>query len=101
MNRGESYEIAQKMSYEDLRIMLDRARRGIIDWHAPSKVYKPLTLGAAFNIISRLKEDSPIGFKAMAIREYEEYIPRWITIPESAEEKESERIHQDPVEFKL
>lgn len=54
MNRDEAKKLAKQTTGEQVRQMLINARSTITDWSLPSRPNAGISLGAAFNIFSKI-----------------------------------------------
>lgn len=79
MTRTEAKKLAEKVSVADLKFMFVNAYSKIRDWSRPSKVNKSMTIGAAFNVLSKCGIDKNMPFiaKLNMIREFGEYLPNY------------------------
>lgn len=81
MNRHEAKKLAETVTLEDFKQMFLNAQSQIKDWTMPCRVNKGMSLGAAFNILSKnvmdrtsIKETHPIAIKN-CIWAFGEYLP--------------------------
>ena len=99
MTRAEAKKLAEKASVADLKYMFVNAYAQIRDWQRPSKVNKGMTVGAAFNILSKCSIDSNTHMlvRVNMIREYGEYLPDYE--PPVKKSKNNPIIHHEEPNF--
>jgi hypothetical protein len=99
MNRYQAKQIAQTITNEQLKEMFDNAKTGIKDWTKVSSVNKGFTKGIAWNILTKVFNESytiHILAKINMIREFGEFLP-----DELKSEKKKKQIkppvHKNPI----
>ena len=100
MKRSDAKIIAEKISNEDLMLMVDTARNSIIDWTKASICNKSLTKGAAWNILCKdFTLTSYVHYlgKVNMIREFGEFLPEHLKPKKKVRVKLTQLIHQDPI----
>ncbi len=107
MNRKTARELAERLSEETIRQMLQTAWSNMPDWRAPSRVNKSITKGTAWNILTLLLEDTrladklapaPISIlgKTNMIWEFGEFLPPEYKPKSKKRNPPQDLIHQDP-----
>ena len=98
MTRAEAKKLAQKVSVADLKYMFVSAYSKIRDWSKPSKVNKGMTVGAAFNVLSKcdIDKNTHIMTKINMIREFGEYLPDYEPPVKKERKTNSALYHEEP-----
>ena len=94
MNRKDARKIAETITNEQLKEMLDWARLTIKDWTKVSSVDKGFTKGVSWNILAKdfdVNHDYHILAKTNMVREFGKFLPEELLI------KKEKKIQQKPV----
>lgn len=101
MKRTDARRVAEKISNQEIKEMLDNAKNKISDWRKQSKSNKNFTIGTAWNILTKnfnLEKDIHILAKTNMVYEFSEYLPEYLKIKKEIFQKpDKELIHQDPI----
>lgn len=100
MNRKDSKKIAETITNEQLKQMLDNAKENIKDWTVVSNVNKGITKGVSWNILGKDFDINKTYFhivKTNMIREFGEYLPNDIKPTKKSKSSTKPPIHQDPI----
>ena len=100
MNRSDAKKIAETITNEQLKNMLDTAKSSIKDWTKVSIVNKGLTKGTAWNILGKdfdITYKYHILAKQNMIREFGEFLPSELKIKKPKKPYPNTVIHQDPI----
>jgi hypothetical protein len=101
MNRSEAKQLAEKVTLEELRQMMNTAKEKVPDWTIASRVNKGLSLGITYNIFTAgwekysSEKDIHILAKTNMIWAFGEYFPGY-TKKVRKEKQEVVAHHQDP-----
>lgn len=80
VTRQEARELAQTVTQQELKQMFLSAQNSIKDWTKVSRLNKGLTKGTAFNILSKVTNDTSRDKLAVTnmIMEFGEYLPNFM-----------------------
>jgi hypothetical protein len=98
MERYKAKQIAETITNEQLKEMLDKAKDNIKDWTKVSTVNKGLTKGVAWNILGSNFDETKkhhILAKINMVREFGEFLPEDLK-PKKKEKHTIVPIHQEP-----
>lgn len=99
MERYKARVIAETITNEQLKEMLDRSKENITDWTKVSKVNKGLSKGSAWNILGKdfdVNNNYHILTKTNMITEFGEFLPEELK-PKKKEKVKIIPRHQDPI----
>lgn len=99
MNRKDSKQIAETITNEEILVMLSRAKDRIKDWTQTSRINKNMTIGTAWNILTRdfnVENNIPNLHKVNLIREFGDYLPTHLKIKKETNISEVIITHQIP-----
>lgn len=99
MNRSDAKKIAQTVTNQQLKDMLDRARNEVTDWTKPSIGNKGFTRGVAWNILGKdfdVNKNHHILYKINLVREFGEYLPNELK-PIKKKKVQITPAHQNPI----
>jgi len=100
MNRPDAKRIAEKITSEQLKNMLDRAQKETKDWTKTSLVNKGMTKGSAWNILGKdfdVNHKYHILAKINMVREFGEYLPEELKPEKKKKKSPSNIVHQNPI----
>lgn len=100
MTKSEAKIIANAITNEQMKQMLDAAKNGIKDWTVVSKVNKGMTKGAAWNILGKnfeVDKSHHFLYKYNAIREFSEFLPEELRPKKKPKPFLPPPVHQDPI----
>ena len=92
MNNKYAKELSHKITNEEIRTMLEKAKVLIKDWKKASRTNKGLSRGIHWNMFARefdLKKESSRIHKFRLIQEYGEFLPNELQPPKK-------KRHQNP-----
>jgi hypothetical protein len=98
MERSKARHIAETITNEQLKEMLDRAKENIKDWSKVSTVNKGITKGTAWNILGSnfdVSKEHHILTKTNMVREFGEFLSEDLK-PKKKEKVKIIAFHQDP-----
>jgi hypothetical protein len=101
MNRNEAKKLAETVTLEELRQMLNTAKDKVPDWAVASRVNKGLSLGITYNIFTagweqyKSAKDIHNLAKTNMIWAFGEYLPGY-TKPVRKEKQDVVPSHQEP-----
>jgi hypothetical protein len=98
MQRHIAKQIAEKITNQQLKEMLDKAKIGVENWTKTSNVNKGLTKGAAWNILAAgfdVNMEYHWLTKLNMIREFGNFLPDELK-PKKKDKPHIKPIHQQP-----
>lgn len=100
MNRNDARKIAEIITNNQLKEMLDSAQKNITNWDKVSSVNKGITKGTAWNILGKdfdVNHKYHILAKTNMVREFGEYLPEDLKPVKKQKTPIVKPVHQDPV----
>jgi hypothetical protein len=100
MNRQDARKISETITNQQLSEMFQKAKVGIKDWTAVSKVNKGMTKGSAWNVLASkfdVEHTYHIMGKINMIREFGEYLPDDLKPKKKTKRELPKPHHQDPI----
>lgn len=99
MNRTDARKIADTITNEQLKEMLDNAKASITDWTRVSTCNKSFTKGVAWNILAKdfdVKYQHHRITRVNLIREFGEYLPKELKPQKQIKPKQQPPMHREP-----
>lgn len=98
--RSEARQIAQKITFEQIKAMLTTAKSSITDWTSHSRLNKTLSKGMTWNIMTKaLRPDMHILVKTNLVMEYGEYLPEELRLSEKPRKTFPIVAHANPIDL--
>ena len=100
LSRKKAKELINIVSNEDLKEMLENAKKNISDWTKTSSINRSMTIGVSWNILGENfnveERHSDLG-KINMIREFGEFLPeKYVTKNNKASNTSRKITHQEP-----
>lgn len=100
MNRLQARKLAETITVEQIKEMLDNAKRGILDWTHASVANKAISRGSHWNLFCqnyKNKTEFSTLLKYRMIQEYGAFLPYRIRHQETKKKDQAKPIHHDPI----
>lgn len=100
MNRPQARKLAETVTVEQIKQMLDNAKTGILDWTHASVANKGISRGSHWNLFCKdysKKTEFSEMLKFRMIQEYGNFLPYHIRHQEIKKKDQAKPIHHDPI----